>query len=335
MENVIGSVLATQVIIIVLLIIIIFYLIRQSHVLKLEKRFEAFSLRATVDKERSFFDIFVSFIWQLVHKLGNILNKSVVLKKYGTKYEKYITFEEKEFKSGIDYIALKLMIGFILVILNIITVMFQYIKVSPISYLITFLIGFYSIDIFLNLEFRKKRKRIEEDLLKAIIIMNNSFKSGRNIMQAIETVKTELDGPIADEFKKIYLDITYGLSLDVVFNRFYERVKLDDAKYIASSLTLLNKTGGNIVRVFSTIEKSFYNKRKLKNELNSLTSASIFVFRILVCLPFIFALVIYVLNPSYFSPLFTTHLGWFFLSLIIIIFILYIIVIKKVLEVKI
>ena len=153
-------------------------------------------------------------------------------------------------------------------------------------------------------------------------------------MQAVEIVKEELEGPIADEFKKIYLDMTYGLSIEVVFDRFYNRVKLDDAKYITSSLTLLNKTGGNIVKVFSTIEKNFFNKKKLKQEMMSLTSASIFVFRILCFLPFLFIVIIYMLNPSYFSPLFTTGLGRILLVLIILFYILYIMVIKKVLEVK-
>ena len=86
-------------------------------------------------------------------------------------------------------------------------------------------------------------------------------------MQAIETVKNELEGPIALEFQKISLDISYGLSLDTVFNRFYNRVQVEDAKYIASSLTLLNKTGGNIVKVFSMIEKSFFDKKKLGNKV--------------------------------------------------------------------
>ena len=80
--------------------------------------------------------------------------------------------------------------------------------------------------------------------------MNNSFKAGSNVTKAVETVIDELDGPIKDEFRKIYIDINYGLSLDVVFNRFYERVKLEDAQYLTSSLSLLNKTGGNIVKVF-------------------------------------------------------------------------------------
>ena len=163
--------------------------------------------------------------------------------------------------------------------------------------------------------------------------MNSAFKSGRNIMQAVEVVKDELDGPIQDEFKKIYLDITYGLELDLVFKRFYERVKLEDAKYISSSLTLLNKTGGDIVKVFSLIEKSIFDKKNLKNELNSLTASSQFVFKLLIFLPLLLVSLIFMLNPSYFEVMIKEPLGIILLIFIILLYILYILVVQKVLEV--
>ena len=120
-----------------------------------------------------------------------------------------------------------------------------------------------------------------------------------------------------------------------MFKRFYERVKVEDAKYITSSLTLLNKTGGDIVKVFSRLEKSILDKKNLRNELHSLTSSSRFVFRFLTVLPFAFVLIIFILNPSYFTPLFTSSLGIMVLIFMAILYILYIIVIRRVLEVKI
>ena len=128
--------------------------------------------------------------------------------------------------------------------------------------------------------------------------------------------------------------MTYGLSLETVFQRFYNRVQLEDAMYITNSLTLLNKTGGNIVKVFNTIEKNFFEKKKLKTEMHSLTSASIFVYRVLCILPFIFIFVIYILNPTYFEPMFKTTLGRLILLFIVLFYTLYILVIRKVLEVK-
>jgi len=335
MEGFIWQVFVIQMLTITILFVIIFFLLRESKSIKYQKRFERFALLSVRDYEKSFFDVVLFKIWKFIHCLSAILSKSVVLKKYSEKYERHITFEEKDVKSGIDYIAIKFLTAFCLVILNLVTLMFQYSNIRLIGCLFAFLIGFFLPDIYLSLQFKKKRKRVEDDLLKAIIIMNNSFKSGRNIMQAVDIVKTELDGPISDEFKKIYMDMTYGLSIDVVFQRFYERVKLEDAKYITSSLTLLNRTGGNIVRVFSTIEKSFFDKKKLKNEMKSLTAASIFVFRVLIILPFLFAFLIFLMNPTYFNPLIETPLGILILILIVLLYTLYVLTIYKVLKVKI
>ena len=54
--------------------------------------------------------------------------------------------------------------------------------------------------------------------------------------------------------------------LDVVFDRFAKRMNLEEAEYLSSSLTILNKTGGNIIKVFASIEKMLFDKRKLKKE---------------------------------------------------------------------
>lgn len=317
----------------ILLLIIVF--LNELQNIKLTKRFDAFSMKSNNEHEISFLDDFNIRLWLRIKKISKILIQSHVCMDYAKHYEKYIEFEEKDQKESIDFITIKLLIGFLFVFLYFLTTFLRLSNTNPMVYLLTFLIGFFLLDIVLVINFKKKKREVEEDLLKAIIIMNNSFKSGKNIMQAISTVKNELDGPIADEFKKIYLDITYGLSLEVVFGRFYDRVKLEDAKYIASSLTLLNKTGGNIVEVFATIEKSFFNKKKMHDELNSLTAASVFVFRILTILPIVFSLVIFILNPTYFHPLFQTPLGILLLLLILILYISYIVTIKKVLKVKI
>lgn len=324
-----------QIISIFILLIIIFKLLRVTKSIKYEKRIGKYSLSPLKEIDKSFFDKVNEITWKFIKNISSVLNKSAVFKKYGDTFEKHITYEDKTHIEGTDYVSIKFLCGIILVMLNFITIMFTYKSINSILLLFTFIIGFFITDIILFVRYKNKRKRIEEDLLKSIIIMNNAFKSGRNIVQAIEIVKDQLDGPISDEFKKILMDITYGLSLEVVFDRFYHRVKLEDARYITSSLTLLNKTGGNIVRVFASIEKSFYNKKKLRDELKSMTASSTFVFRVLTFLPFVLGLIIYILNPTYFVPFISSTLGVLFLLLLIFLLALYVIVVKRVMRVRI
>lgn len=323
-----------QILLVLIILEVIFLLFRLYRALKLEKRLASFAITSLKDNDVSILDFFSNYIDNLILKTSKILKKSEVLRKYGEKYNRFIDYNDKNKKEGINYVASKFLLSFSVLILSLITMMFHKIDLNMLFFLTIFLISFFIPDIYLNIEFNSRRKNIEKDLLKAIIIMNNAFQSGRNIMQAVECVKKELEGPIKSEFEKIYLDITYGLSLDVVFSRFYERVKLEDAKYITTSLTLLNKTGGDIIKVFSLIEKSIFDKKSLRNELQSLTASSTLVFKMLVILPFIMIGVIFILNPKYFNPLFQNPLGIIFLLFTILLYIMYILVIKRIMQVE-
>ena len=172
------------------------------------------------------------------------------------------------------------------------------------------------------------------DLLRAVIVMNNAFKSGKSTLQAIKIASDELDGPLKDEFRKMYLDMKYGLSVDTVFDRFAKRVEIDEAVYLSSSLTILNKTGGNIVEVFSSIERTLFDKKKLDEELKNVSSVPKLVVKVLIAIPVIFVIVIYILNPTFFNPLFNSVLGYIIIAIILIMFIIYILLLRRILKIE-
>ena len=178
------------------------------------------------------------------------------------------------------------------------------------------------------------KKEVEKDLIDAITIMNNAFKAGRSIIQAVDMVSKELKGPISKEFKKISMEISLGLDIEVAFKRFADRINLEEAVYLTSSLSILNKTGGNIIKVFDSIEKTLFSKRKLREELNSLTSSSKMITYVLIFIPIVFSVFLNIINPGFFAPLFTTELGIILLIMMIIIYVAYIIIVRKVMKVR-
>ena len=197
-----------------------------------------------------------------------------------------------------------------------------------------FLVGFFSPDILYIAKYKVHRKHIENDLLQAIIIMNNAFKSGRSITQAIDLVGAELDGAIAKEFRKMSSELSFGLSVDVVFERFAERIELEEVNYLTASLSILNRTGGNIIKVFSSIEESLFSKKKLWLELESLTSSSKLIMYVLFCVPIAFVIFVSVINPDYFLPFIESPIGIILLIIIILLYVFYIICVRKIMKVR-
>ncbi|MBQ3021306.1 MAG: type II secretion system F family protein [Bacilli bacterium] len=332
MEASIVVLLSIQIILILLAAFILTIILDSHKMLHLENRISNYSLTIASPKDISTFDKFYILLWKFIKKISKINSHSELIKKYSLKYDKYIDYNEKNDKTGIDLVSIKFLISIIMGLIYIISTFIRLNFNLPIL-LFIMILSFFIVDIYYKLEYKSRCKQIEEDLLGAIILMNNAFKSGMNIIEALSIVEKETSGPIQKEFKKINKDIKYGLSLETTFNRFYERVKIEDAKYLTSSLSLINKTGGNIVKVFNSIEKNFYDKKRINDEMKSLISSSIFMYRMLVIMPIILSLIITAINLEYFKPLIFTTLGRLILLAIIVLYIIYIIVIKKVIKV--
>ena len=316
------------VIVIFILVILIISLIRiVSRIIFFDKRLKGYSV-SNANDDVSIMDKLFSYYHQFLSKF----EKNTTLQKRSSSYSKYITLGEYE--NPVFFLLHKLVIGFIFTILVVFSSLLSGHFVSFFGIIISFGIGYYLYDIYLYFSTVAKKKKIKNDMLRAVILMNNSFKAGKSIMQAVFIASMELPKPINLEFKRIYQDMSYGLSADVAFQRFSKRVGLSEANYISSSLSILNKTGGNIVSVFTSMEKTLFDRKKLENDLKMSSSASNLVVKFLMGVPIVFALVIYVVSPHYFDPFFSSFLGYFLLFIMWLMFVIYIYLLNKILKVK-
>lgn len=325
--------LVVNIILIMINIVFVVWFLKQIRISKLNKRINSYTI-SNDDGRHSLADIIYNFAINTRSKLSKELSKSSYLKKYSLKYEKYIDKKKPGIHDPMEYVASKFIYGFIGVFILIVSSVLQNQDILFTKIIIAFTLGFFALDILLISKGKIVEHQMKNDLLKAITIMNNSFKSGRSIVQTIKIVSDEIDGPLKEEFKKMHEDLSYGLEIEAVFARFNARVNLKEVKYITTSLTILNKTGGNIVDVFSSIEKTVFNNKKLDDELHNLSASSKALYRILTFIPIIFTFIIYILDSSYFMPLFTNALGIAIIIIIIVLYIIYIILVKRIIKVK-
>lgn len=333
MEN-LTLVIIVQSVIVITLVVLVFQIVKLKNAIDLEKRILRFSIFSITEKPISFFDKLGSYYGKLIRIISKFIGKSKAIVNFSNRYKKYLDSTKVIRENTLDILSNKILISLLALIITVISDVLRRQDISILQILLSLLVGFFIPDVFLYLNYKRKQKRIEEDLLKAVIIMSNAFKSGRSIMQAVEVVSKELDGPISEEFRKMYIDLTYGLELEIAFERLANRIKLEETKYLASSLVILNKTGGNVVKVFSSIERSFFERKKLEDELKSVTALSNFVFKILVAIPLVIFVMIYIFNPAYFVPFVTTNIGKVILVLILLIYTIYIIIVRKVIRIR-
>ena len=321
-----------QIVCLIVIFVLITKIIKLFRVVKLEERLDSFVIIPfeddTITTSQKLRLIYSKFLKMFTSKL----QKSAVASKYAKKLDKYVPVSVIH-KSGYDILSGKIIIACALTVLAIIIKAFQFKLLGSMETLGIFVLGFFVLDIYLFAKYKVFRWTLENDFVAAITIMNNSFKSGRSIVQAIEIVSTEVKGIIGNEFKRMNLELLYGLDIELVFKRFAKRVDLEEANYLTASLAILNKTGGDIIKVFSSIERSLFDKRKLRLELNSLTSGSRIIVYILLGIPFLFVIVISLINPGYFLPFITTDIGRILLLFMIIYYIIFVVVVRKIMKV--
>ena len=322
-----------QVSLILIMISIILFLIKYIKSIRLEKRFSKYTINSSLNKSISLFDNLDIQYDDFINKMSNKLSKINIMNNISKKYSKYITpFNLNQ--NTMNVVSNKIVLGFVFVFLMIIINLFRSKLTQPVEMLLPFILGYFVLDIIYIFKFALYKKKIENDILSAITIMNNAFKSGRSIIQAIDLVGNELNGPISSEFKKISMEIKLGLDIEVAFKRFAERIDLEEAVYITSSISVLNKTGGNIIKVFNSIEKTLFNKKKLSEELKALTSSSKMITYALILVPIVFAIFLSIIDKTFFMPLFNNPLGIAILILMLILYITYIIIVNKVMKVR-
>lgn len=323
-----------RIVLVIILFVIIVYVIRISKANRKAKRISRYSIEPVVNNYSSYSDRMLNNYYKFIKKMRVYIKKSFYLKKSAKKYEKYVSYNNHNVIEGVDFITTKFVIAIVFTVFTTFSQVFSRRLLNSFDFVINFVIGYFILDIYLHFSYKKKKKKMATDLLRAVIVMNNAFKSGKSTLQAIKITSDELEGPLKDEFKKMYLDMKYGLSVDTVFDRFAKRVGIDEAVYLSSSLTILNKTGGNIVEVFSSIERTLFDKKKLNEELKNISSVPKMIVKVLIAVPIIFAIVIYFLDPTFFAPLFDSVLGYMIVGILLIMFIIYILLLMRVLRIE-
>lgn len=327
-------ILILKIVLVVILFCIVIFILRGVIANKKVRRIGYYSLEPLKDNELSLSDKVINKYLDFIRSMRRLVGKSVFLTKNAKKYQKYISYNNRDKIKAIDFVSNKIVIACVFVILTIFSQVFTLKVLGIFDYIVNFFVGYFLLDLFLYFYQKKQNKIISNELLRAIIIMNNAFKSGKSTLQALKIAADELPSPINDEFRKMYLDMKFGLSVDTVFDRFAKRVDLEEAVYVSSSLKILNKTGGNIVEVFSSIERTLFDKKKLNEELKNISASPSMIVKVLLFVPIVFVLLIYILDPTYFNPLFDSALGYMIIGMIVIMFIIYALLLRRILKIE-
>ncbi len=165
----------------------------------------------------------------------------------------------------------------------------------------------------LNIRHGKRKRMIEDQLPEALDFLARILRAGHSLATAMQMAGDELPEPLAAEFQLCYAKHSLGQPLEEVMKEMALRIDVTDVAFFVTAVLIQRQTGGDLAEVLKNIAGMVRSRIRLQQHVKAITAEGRLVGGILLVLPFIFLVILYVLNPSYAGVLFTTPEGRYLL----------------------
>lgn len=206
---------------------------------------------------------------------------------------------------------------------------------KPLFALLGGVAGGYGPYLYLRIKIQRRAKAFNDQLGDTLVLMANSLRTGYSFLQAVDMVSREMPPPISLEFGRTLQEMNFGVSTEDAMHNMAKRVDSDDLDLVITVVLIQRQVGGNLAEIMDNIAGTIRERVRIKGQIKTLTAQGRISGLVIGGMPFALALIIYVINPSYMTLLFTTSLGKTLLAGALISEILGALVIRKIIDIEI
>lgn len=160
----------------------------------------------------------------------------------------------------------------------------------------------------------KRLKKFVEELPAALEMVVRNLKAGIPALEAIKILSQEGKEPLRQEFEILMREQALGLTLAHAFERLALRVPMEECRFLAITIEIQSKSGGNLSEVLSNLAKVLRERRALRKKIHSMTAESRAGAMIVGGIPFAILAVLAFLQPNHTDFFFTDTLGIFVIT---------------------
>ncbi len=146
----------------------------------------------------------------------------------------------------------------------------------------------------------------ESQLPDALEVMSRALRAGNPFNETLRVVAEEMDDPIATEFGITFSDLNYGVSVKAAFKGLLERTPNVSLAALVTAVLVQRETGGNMAEILDRIANVLRQRQRFQRRVRTLTAEGRVSAWILVLMPFVLAIMLSLVAPSY-LPMLLKH----------------------------
>ena len=157
---------------------------------------------------------------------------------------------------------------------------------------------------------REKRMiKFEEQFPEAIDLVARALRAGHALPTGLGMVADEMPPPVGTEFRILFDEQNFGLTLTDAMRNFGARVPVLDARFFVTAVLTQRETGGNLAEVLDNLSSVIRDRFKVKRQVRVISAHGRITGWILAGLPPALALATLILNPMHLGTLLDDPIG--------------------------
>jgi tight adherence protein B len=155
----------------------------------------------------------------------------------------------------------------------------------------------------------QRLRAFDAQLPDVLATMASSLRAGYGLRAALQTVVDEGAPPVSVELRRVLAEARLGRPLEEALISMCERLGWSDLLYVATAVEVQSQVGGSLAGTLGTVADTVRRRQQHRRRVRSLTATGRSSAIVLAILPFVFAGLLTVLDPSYMLPFLHSHAG--------------------------
>jgi tight adherence protein B len=151
--------------------------------------------------------------------------------------------------------------------------------------------------------------RFEEQFPDAIDFMARALRAGHALITTLQMTGDEIPDPVGGEFRLLFEQQNFGMSLTDALRAFGDRMPVLDARFFVTAVLTQRETGGNLSEVLDNLAAVIRERFKVKRQVQVISAHGRITGWVLGLLPLAVAAVLTILAPQQMRPLIDDPLG--------------------------
>jgi tight adherence protein B len=155
----------------------------------------------------------------------------------------------------------------------------------------------------------KYQDRFLDELPNAIEAIVRGIKTGLPLNDSMRVVARDTKEPVKSEFGRVLDQQSFGMSMTDAVNVLLDRVPVPEVNFLVVVISVQQQSGGNLSEALGNLARVLRNRKKMKQKVKAMSSEAKASAGIIGALPFVVAILVSLVTPTYLLPLFTTPIG--------------------------